>query len=264
VSVHLQEVAEANQWHGWGLDNNTLCPSTQISTTQELLCEPGYPGAIEQTKQSWTGVTCTPNGHVVCLTLPGYGLSGNMSSLVELAPLKDMQCLNLANNSLQGVFTVMMQHPWHGSSTTGLHEFNIKCQILRRPRALWTVLAAGSLPADLPTAFHNNNFYSSALAVVYLSNNSISGTLPAEWGDPHVGWRTELQRLYLSDNQLTGQLPDVWSDGNSLYDLGRLDLFGNAMTGSLPWTQANMPSLGNLVLLPGVHSYLDLHLDQKV
>ena len=101
--MYSQDVAAASQWQGWGQDNNTLCPSTQISTTQELLCEPGYPGGIEQASQSWTGVTCTPDGYVICLSLPGWGLSGNASSLLELGMLTRMQLLNLANNSLTGV-----------------------------------------------------------------------------------------------------------------------------------------------------------------
>ncbi len=87
---------------------------------------------------------------------------------------------------------------------------------------------------------------------MYLSNNSIFGSLPASWGDEVTGWGVVLQRLYLSNNKLTGQLPQLWSDSNSLYDLGRLDLFGNEMTGSIPWSRANIPSLDNLVLLPGM------------
>lgn len=60
-----------------------------------------------------------------------------------------------------------------------------------------------------------------------------------------------MQRLYLSDNQITGQLPQQWSDDSALYELGRLDLYGNRMTGSIPWAAADLPHLANLVLLPG-------------
>ncbi|DBA94632.1 TPA: hypothetical protein ACH3X1_002205 [Trebouxia sp. C0004] len=208
---NFREVAAENDWHGWGLDNNTLCPSTQISTTQELMCEPGYPGGIDQASQSWTGVTCTPEGYAVCLSLPGFGLSGNVSLLLELAPLKSMQVLNLANNSL-----------------------------------------TGTLPSDLPWEFRAGSTYGVfALTVMYLSNNSISGSLPAAWGGVQTGWGVTFQRLYLDNNHISGQLPETWSDSNSLYDLGRLDLFANELTGSLPWIRANMPSLDNLVLLPG-------------
>ncbi|KAL0041527.1 hypothetical protein WJX79_006423 [Trebouxia sp. C0005] len=179
---NFKEVTEAHQWQGWGLDNNTLCPPTQITTTQELWCEPGYPGGIQHSSQSWTG----------------------------LAALTHMQFLNLANNTLTGV-----------------------------------------LPASFPHAFSLENAGECWLSVVYLSNNSISGSLPALWGDKHLGWRQSLQRLYLSDNQITGQLPQLWSHSNSLWKLSRLDLFGNQMIGTISWNLANMPSLQNLVLLPG-------------
>lgn len=112
--------------------------------------------------------------------------------------------------------------------------------------------AVGVLPASFPRAFSLENAGACWLSVVYLSNNSITGSLPASWGDTDIGWRQSLQRLYLSDNQITGQLPQLWSDSNSLWKLSRLDLFGNQMTGTIPWDLANMPSLQNLVLLPGV------------
>jgi hypothetical protein len=114
IRVFLKDVAAAYQWHGWGLDNNTLCPFSQISTTQQLLCEPGYPGYINQARQSWTGITCTPDGSVICLSLPGYGLSGNISSLLGLAPLKDMQLLNIANNSFTGELMLAIWHTVNG------------------------------------------------------------------------------------------------------------------------------------------------------
>ena len=118
--------------------------------------------------------------------------------------------------------------------------------------------AAGVLPAFLPQAFEHANTGACWLSVVYLSNNSISGSLPPVWADASDGWRESLQRLYLSDNQITGQLPQLWSDSNSLWKLSRLDLFGNQMTGTIPWDLAKLPSLHNLVLLPGV----PLHLKQ--
>lgn len=90
-----------------------------------------------------------------------------------------------------------------------------------------------------------------ALGFIYLSNNSISGSLPAVWGDAVNGWGQLLQGLYLDTNELTGQLPQLWSDSNSLSNLFRLDLFLNHMTGTVAWNPVNVPSLGNLVLLPG-------------
>lgn len=206
---NFDDVYSTNHWQGWGKDDNVLCPAAQVNTTDELLCFPDYPGEINATSQSWTGVVCTPNGTVLCLTLSSWGLQGSVGALEELGALQDMQFLNLANNSL-----------------------------------------SGSLPANLPQQFSNLSDVIN-LSVMYLLNNSISGTIPALWGDATSGWGQWLQALYLEDNQLTGKLPQVWSDSNSLINLFRFDLYGNKMTGSITWNSSNLPSLGNLVVLPG-------------
>ena len=110
---------------------------------------------------------------------------------------------------------------------------------------------AGSLPAALPAQFNESAPGAVSLSYIYLSNNSISGSLPAIWGDSVNGWGQYLQGLYVDTNQLTGQLPALWSDSNSLSNLYRVDLFLNKMTGSVAWNPVNLASLGNLVLLPG-------------
>ncbi len=111
--------------------------------------------------------------------------------------------------------------------------------------------SAGSLPDTLPAQLNNSDPGNVSLSFIYLSNNSISGSLPAVWGDAVNGWGQFLQGLYLDTNQLTGQLPQLWSDSNSLSNLFRVDLFLNQMTGTVAWNPVNVPSLGNLVLLPG-------------
>lgn len=98
----FQEVYSSSQWQGWGKDSNILCPSTELNTDNDYLCFPNYPGEVNATSQSWTGVMCTPNSTVLCVSLPGWGLTGNVSVLEELVPLQDMQLVNLANNSLTG------------------------------------------------------------------------------------------------------------------------------------------------------------------
>lgn len=113
---------------------------------------------------------------------------------------------------------------------------------------------AGALPPLLAHDFAVMNGGAPALAVIYLSNNSISGTLPALWGDSARGWKQSLQRLYIDHNHLTGSLPSLWSDSNSLYNLGRIDLNDNQLTGSVSWSTQRMQSLQNLVLLPGAFS----------
>ena len=235
----VQDVYSTNHWQGWGKDDNVLCPAAQVNTTDELLCYPDYPGEINATSQSWTGVVCTPNGTVLCLTLSSWGLQGKVGALEELGALQDMQFLNLANNSLSGTYCQARQlvHVLHGIRDCSAYQKLELC-------------LAGSLPANLPQQFSNLSGVIN-LSVMYLLNNSISGTIPALWGDATSGWGQWLQALYLEDNQLTGKLPQLWSDSNSLINLFRFDLYGNQMTGSISWNSSNLPSLGNLVVLPG-------------
>ncbi|DBA94631.1 TPA: Pollen receptor-like kinase 3, variant 2 [Trebouxia sp. C0004] len=207
---NFDEVYNSSHWQGWGRDSNILCPSTEVNTDNDYLCFPNYPGTINATSQSWTGVVCTPNGTVLCVSLAGWGLTGNVNVLEELVPLQDMQLLNLANNSL-----------------------------------------TGSLPDMLPAQLNDLDPGNVSLGYIFLSNNSISGSLPAVWGDAVNGWGQFIKGLYLDTNQLTGQLPQLWSDSNSLSNLFRVDLFLNQMTGPVAWNPVNLPSLGNLVLLPG-------------
>ncbi len=238
ISAAFQEVYKSSQWQGWGKDSNILCPSVEVNTDNEYLCFPDYPGEINATSQSWTGVVCTPNGTVLCVSLPGWGLTGNVSVLEELVPLQDMQLVNLANNSLTGT---CCQHCRQIVKFCAV-QFGAVRPLLK---------SAGSLPDTLPAQLNNSDPGNVSLGFIYLSNNSISGSLPAVWGDAVNGWGQFLQGLYLDTNQLTGQLPQLWSDSNSMSNLFRVDLFLNQMTGSVAWNPVNLPTLGNLVLLPG-------------
>lgn len=111
----MQDVYYSTGWTGWGRDDSTLCPAHQTDVVDSFLCQPSYPGGINASTQSWTGVVCTPNNTVLCLSLPSFNLTGNASALTALGPLQDMQVLNLANNSLQGIAyfcTVQPYMPW--------------------------------------------------------------------------------------------------------------------------------------------------------
>jgi len=215
-----------------------LCPSRQISTYREQLCEPSYPGSINPHSQSWTGITCTPEGKVLCLSLPGWGLQGNASALEQLQSLHSLQLVNLANNSLTGE---------HCSNDQQAEVSGCRSCLTQANAAL-----TGTLPASLPATFrtHNHGAFPT-ISVVHLSNNSITGTLPSQWGEPGSGWGVTLERLYLDNNQLTGNLPQLWSDSSSLWSLERLDLFNNQLTGPVTWDARHLPKLGTLVLSPG-------------
>lgn len=80
-----------------------MCPSLQSPALSELLCEPDYPDALDPNNQSWTGVICSQDGSVRCLSLTNWGLAGDGDALLELAELAEVQMINLSNNSFTGM-----------------------------------------------------------------------------------------------------------------------------------------------------------------
>ena len=64
------------------------------------------------------------------------------------------------------------------------------------------------------------------LLVLNLSDNELSGEIPAELGE-----LTSLQRLYLNSNMLSGEIPTELGDLTSLQELG---LWDNELTGEIP------------------------------
>ena len=78
-----------------------------------------------------------------------------------------------------------------------------------------------------------------AVTSLYLWNNQLSGTIPAELGNLN-----NLRLLYLYGNELSGTIPS--SLGN-LTNLTYLYLYGNELSGTIP------AELGNLANLTGLH-----------
>ncbi|CAK0785098.1 hypothetical protein CVIRNUC_008304 [Coccomyxa viridis] len=82
-----------------------------------------------------------------------------------------------------------------------------------------------------------------SLEVLNLSNNSIQGEIPDEWGES--GSFPILKNLSLSFNPLSGDLPEAWgSDGSSLQNLTHLNISNCGLNSTLPkdWAR-NLPSL---------------------
>jgi Leucine-rich repeat (LRR) protein len=77
---------------------------------------------------------------------------------------------------------------------------------------------SGSLPAEWSSLVK--------LQILNLSNNNISGSLPTEWSS-----LVNLQYILLNNNQISGSLPPEWS---SLVNLQYLLLNNNQISGSLP------------------------------
>ena len=88
----------------------------------------------------------------------------------------------------------------------------------------------GTIPAELGDL--------SSLTGLWLYSNQLTGTIPAELGD-----LPSLTRLSLGGNQLTGPIPAELGDLSSLTGLS---LYGNQLTGPIP------PELGDLSSLTGL------------
>jgi len=84
---------------------------------------------------------------------------------------------------------------------------------------------SGALPAELANI--------SSLRTLHLSNNGFTGTVPTEWKTLQL-----LERLDVSGNALSGRLP---TELGELQSLTVLDVGANRFTGTVP------PSFGNLV-----------------
>jgi Leucine-rich repeat (LRR) protein/predicted Ser/Thr protein kinase len=80
----------------------------------------------------------------------------------------------------------------------------------------------------------------SGLALLNLSDNSISGEIPPEIISPEIGQLEELQMLGLARNRISGNIPN--SLGN-LIKLNHIDLAGNSLVGKIPITFGNFSNL---------------------
>ena len=78
------------------------------------------------------------------------------------------------------------------------------------------------------------------VTLLYLVNQALTGTLPAE-----LGTLTGLTQLTVVDNQLTGPIP---SELGNLTSLTQLALFSNRLTGSIPAELGRLPELQGLEL----------------
>ena len=77
----------------------------------------------------------------------------------------------------------------------------------------WFLTFSGTNAGNLPAAWGTMGAFES-LKELNLNNNSLSGTLPAQWGDTSNGAvLVSLQSLDVSTNSLSGALPATWGSG---------------------------------------------------
>ncbi|CAM6046499.1 unnamed protein product [Sphagnum compactum] len=188
----------------------------------------------------WSGVSCSPDGHVLGLNMSNMGLKGTLPP--ELGELSYLEFLDLSNNRISGTI------PSFFANLTYLA--NLK-------------LDHTSISGAIPPGIGNLT----KLQYLYLGNNSnLQGPLPSSelglltelleltiWGAnlnttlPHeLGNCSKLQYINFHASVMSGSLPEEYG---SLQNLKKLLLHNNNLEGVIPQTWRNlMPHLTDLEL----------------
>ncbi|KAK9050933.1 hypothetical protein SSX86_027558 [Deinandra increscens subsp. villosa] len=126
---------------------------------------------------SWKMVTCTSDGHVAALGMPGQNISGTLSPAI--GNLSNLQSITLQNNAFSGPITGAIGKLW-----------NLQTLDLSGNKF------SGELPSSLGDLKNLN--------LLRLNNNSLTGPVPESLS--HVGGLTLVD---LSYNNLSGSLPKI-------------------------------------------------------
>lgn len=114
---------------------------------------------------------------------------------------------------------------------------------------LWLTTVEGSLPALSGSNGSVGHTPFPHMTLLSLESDSMTGTLPPEWGSP-IAFQS-LTELHLSISGLSGRLPASWGAAGSFPQLNTLQITRTSISGSLPtsWLQAaSFPDLVNLQL----------------
>uniref|UniRef100_A0A803NHG0 non-specific serine/threonine protein kinase n=1 Tax=Cannabis sativa TaxID=3483 RepID=A0A803NHG0_CANSA len=152
-----------------------------------------------------------------CTRLKYLDLGNNVFTgpVPDLSPLTDLQYLYLNKSGFSGTF------PWKSlGKLNGLVH-----------------LSLGDNSFEPTAEFPNELLSLTNLKLLYLSNCSLGGEIPAR-----IGNLVELQNLELSDNNMTGELP---KEIGKLTKLWQLELYNNRFTGKLPIGMRNLTNLEN-------------------
>ncbi|CUG63717.1 GP46-like surface antigen, putative [Bodo saltans] len=168
----------------------------QLSVSNNLLA-----GTLPSSLQSWTVVRNIEFGTNF--------FEGTLPAVYSL--MKKMKIFNAKNNKLTGTLP-----PQYGQWSSLLRFY----------------VDGNQLSGTLPDEYYG---WGSSVFDIRISQNNLSGTLPASWGV-----FTNVERLSLSFNQLTGTLPSSYSAMTSLVVLS-LDL--NQLQGPLPASWQSLTAL---------------------
>lgn len=130
---------------------------------------------------SWAGIICN-NGHVVGISLKGFGLEGNLPE--ELSQLTELEVLDVSENK----FTGELPESW--GALTGLKEVN---------------LSGNHLEGELPRGWSSMK----SIQFLDLSKNELSGGIPDEWVELEALTELDLSENNALCNGLPSDLPDT-------------------------------------------------------
>ncbi|XP_057424212.1 LRR receptor-like serine/threonine-protein kinase RGI5 [Lotus japonicus] len=188
---------------------------------------------------SWKGITCSPQGRVISLSIPDTFL--NITSLPpQLSSLSMLQLLNLSSTNVSGSIPPSFGELTHlelldlsSNSLTG----SIPAELGKLSSLQFLFLNSNRLSGNIPQDLSNLT----SLEVLCLQDNLLNGSIPSQ-----LGSLTSLQQFRIGGNQyLTGQIP------SQLGFLTNLTIFGAASTGlsgAIPSTFGNLINLQTLAL----------------
>jgi Leucine-rich repeat (LRR) protein len=180
---------------------------------------------LEQSIDTWYGVSLNEEGCVTCLDLDGdpdcaadfHTTGNNLTGIIppELGSLNELRFLSLFSNQISGSI------PPELGNLINLTILNLEHNQIE-----------GSIPAELGGLIN--------LDLLNLRDNELDGSIPATLGN-----LIELRSLFLGSNQLNGSIP---SEIGNLIGLRILDLSRNQLENSIPAELGNLVSLENLNL----------------
>lgn len=184
------------------------------------------PWNLDQSMNSWYGVTLNSAGCVQCIDLDGrldcdgYAFNNLGNNLIGQIPasigtLSHVETISLGNNLLTGTIP---------ESIGQLKNLN---QLILRFNSL-----TGTIPPELGLL--------SKLNLLNLTSNALEGPIPSE-----LGLISNLNYLFLFNNKLTGGIPNSFSNLDQLLLFGAAD---NYLTGEIPAFLGELSILSRLEL----------------